>query len=544
MRKIIRMISMRLFIKPLIIVIILVSLLCGQAFAAEYADTLRVGIYYGSGTVSSLTVESDIGIYAGVVSDRDFTPVVLSEAGSAVIESDTIESVQAHHVLYSSHQTPEDAAIAAVTLTNSGVEVFIGYINSEYCVLGGNYKNNNDALWAAENLAVKGTPIEVSAKAMRVIDPASKKILFILDDSTKGLGIYSKDYENTDALLKISGSAKGTYRGGFECRRSAESGMTVTNIVPVESYLYSVVCREMSPSWNVEALKAQAVCARNFALGRINYHKQYGFDVCRTVCCQAYSTDADQSESVHTAVDETRGMLLFYEDKLVQAVYSSSMGARTESVENVWGSKFPYLVSVENPYEDTENIYNGKWTKTLTTDRATEIMNSKGYNIGEVIEIKVVERTPAGGVLKLMVRGTGGEKTFERESCRSIFSEVTYSQRYTVEKGGQTIKPIVYIADGSNKTSALTLGSVSVLSGDKSIKTVNDNCTVTNGKSKKQYTTTHTSGDSNTYTFSGEGWGHGVGMSQYGAKGMADAGFSFEEILTHYYTGTHLELVY
>ena len=143
-----------------------------------------------------------------------------------------------------------------------------------------------------------------------------------------------------------------------------------------------------------------------------------------------------------------------------------------------------------------------------------------------------------------MVRGTGGEKIFERESCRSIFSEVTYSQRYTVERGGQTIKPVVYIANGSNKTSTLSLGSVSVLTGDKSIKTVTDTCSVTNGKTKKQYKTTQTAGDSNTYTFSGEGWGHGVGMSQYGAKGMADAGFSFDEILTHYYTGTHLELAY
>ncbi len=535
---------MKMYIKPLITVILLLSLIYGQAFAADYEDTLRVGIYYGSGAVSSLTVESGNGIYAGVVADRDFTPVILSEAGAVVIEPNTTESAPAHHVLYSSHQNSDDALGAANDLIDAGMDVFIGYINSEYCVLGGNYQNSNDAIWAAENLAIKGTPVEVSAKAIRAIEPATKKILFVLDDNTNGLGIYSKDYENPDALLKISGSAKGTYRGGFECRKNADSAMTVTNIVPVESYLYSVVCREMSSSWNVEALKAQAVCARNFALGRINYHKQYSFDVCRTVCCQAYSTDADQSESVHTAVDETRGMLLFYEDKLVQAVYSSSMGARTESVENVWGSKFPYLVSVENPYEDTENIYNGKWTKTLTAQRATEIMNAKGYNIGDVIEIKVIERTPAGGVLKLMVRGTGGEKVFERESCRSIFSEVTYSQRYTVEKGGQTVKPIVYITNGSNKTSALTLNSVSVLSGDKSIKAVTDNCSVTNGKTKKQYKTTQTAGDSNTYTFSGEGWGHGVGMSQYGAKGMADAGFSFDEILTHYYTGTHLELAY
>ena len=170
---------MKMYIKPLIIVIILLSLICGQAFAAEYEDTLRVGIYYGSGTVSSLTIKSDLGIYAGVVAGRDFTPVVLSEAGSAIIEPDTVESVPSHHVLYSSHQMPEDALNASTDLFDAGMDVFIGYINSEYCVLGGSYKNNNDALWAAENLAVKGTPLEISAKAIRAIDPATKKTLFV-----------------------------------------------------------------------------------------------------------------------------------------------------------------------------------------------------------------------------------------------------------------------------------------------------------------------------------------------------------------------------
>ena len=97
---------------------------------------------------------------------------------------------------------------------------------------------------------------------------------------------------------------------------------------------------------------------------------------------------------------------MFYHDQLVQAVYSSSMGSSTENVKNVWGSSFPYLVSVENPYEDTENIYNGKWTKTLTKARATEIMKSRGYEIGDVVEIKALQYTDAGRVLKLLVKGT------------------------------------------------------------------------------------------------------------------------------------------
>lgn len=532
---------MRFFRKLTIFVSVIAAVWCfaGTVYAADYQDTLRVGIYYGSGTVSDLTLESSCGFSIGHSIDRTFFPLG-TVANTSVVVSRNDSS---HHVLYSSHPTAEDVYAEIEMLRGSGMEVFPAYYNSTHCVFGGTYKNNNDALWAAENLAVKGTPVAVSSNSLRLTDASSGKTLLVIDSSSAGLAVFSNEYEeNPDALLKISGSAKGTYRGGFETKFLAD-GLTVVNIVPVESYLYSVVCREMSSSWPVEALKTQAVCARNFALGRINYHKKYGFDVCRTVCCQAYSTTADQSESVHAAVDETRGQLLFHNDTLVQAVYSSSMGSSTESVENVWGTPFPYLVSVENPYEDTENIYNGKWTKTLTTERATQIMSNLGYDIGAVTDIQAIEYTPTGRVLKLRVVGTGGEKVFQRESCRTVFSEATYSQKYTVSRGGTAVYPVVYVASG-NKAQSKTMTSVSVLSGNNKITTVSNNYVVSNGKVVKKHSTQKNSGDSNTFVFTGEGWGHGVGMSQYGAKGMAEAGFDYEEILTHYYTGTHLKQAY
>ncbi len=532
---------MRFFRKFTNFISVIVAVLCltSTIYATDYQDTLRVGIYYGSNTVTDLTLESSCGFSIGYSVDRTFFPMeTVSNTSVSVSRNDS-----SHHVLYSSHPTAENAYAEIEMLRSSGMEVFPAYYDSSYCVFGGTYKNSNDALWAAENLAVKGTPVATSSNSLRLTDASSGKTLLVIDDNSSGLAVFSSEYEeNPDALLKISGSAKGTYRGGFEIKLLAD-GLTVVNIVPVESYLYSVVCREMSSSWPVEALKTQAVCARNFALGRINYHKKYGFDVCRTVCCQAYSSNADQSESVHTAVDETRGELLFHNDTLVQAVYSSSMGSSTESVENVWGTPFPYLVSVENPYEDTENIYNGKWTKTITTERATQIMSNLGYEIGTVTDIQAIEYTPAGRVLKLRVSGTNGEKVFQRESCRTVFSEATYSQKYTVSRGGTSVYPVIYIASG-NKTQAKTMTSVFVLSGNNKTTTISNNYVVSNGKVVKKHSTQTNSGDANTFVFSGEGWGHGVGMSQYGAKGMAEAGFDYEEILTHYYTGTHLEQAY
>ncbi len=534
---------MRKLLKVLITLSILFNaLLVSTGFAAEYADTLRVGIYYDAATVKSLTLSSDSGFSVGVVLNRMLESVAFSDSSTLTVEMDKTEGVPTCYVSYSTCVTAEEAVIKAEEFKSSGTEVFIGYIDSVYHVLGESVEAKTETSDTTENTSPQGMPIEVSSKSLMVKDDKGK-IVFILDDLTNGLGIYRKDYTENEGIITISGSAKGTYRGGFECKSLDGESMTVVNVIPVEDYLYSVVCREMSPSWEVEALKAQAVCARNFALGRINYHKKYGFDVCRTVCCQAYATTADNSPSVHTAVDETRGELLFYDDTLVQAVYSSSMGARTEDVKNVWGSTYPYLVSVENPYEDTENIYNGKWTKTLTKTRATEIMKARGYDVGNVTDITVLERTKAGGVLKLKVSGTNGSKTFERESCRTIFSEATYSQRYTVTTGGMTVYPTINVASGKTQKS-VSLEKAVVLGRDGKTTNIDQKATAYDGKTKKEYNAKTTEGNKDTFTFSGEGWGHGVGLSQYGAKGMAVAGFTYDEILTHYYTGTYLEKAY
>ncbi len=525
-----------------IYIFISIFLMCATCTinAAEYHDTLRVGIYYGGGTVENIELQSDIGFSLGYTTGRDFYEFNKTDVTKVSVSQ---KAEGSHHILLYAFETAEELTEKLAELRLSGTNAFPAYYNSQYCILCGSFKNLNDAQWEAENGSLSGTPVSLSANAFYFTDTSAGSIIFASDHSENNPAIFSADAQDADALLAISGSAKGTYRGGFEFSNQADKGITVVNIVPVEDYLYSVVSREMSSSWPIEALKVQAVCARNFALGRINYHKQYGFDVCRTVCCQAYSSAADQSESVHTAVDETRGELLFYEDDLVQAVYSSSMGSSTENVKNVWGSSFPYLVSVENPYEDTENIYNGKWTKTLTTKRATEIMANAGYNIGDVISITALEYSDAGRVLKLRVQGTGGEHIFERERCRTIFSEATYSQKYTVSKGGTTSYSVVKVATGSG-TENKTLTTVSVLSGNKTTSAVSGNFVTTDGKAKKTYTTQKSDADPDTYVFTGEGWGHGVGMSQYGAKGMAEAGFDYEEILTHYYTGTHIEKAY
>lgn len=506
--------------------------------AAEYPDILRVGIYYDSGTVPSLTLESANGFTAGFTKDRSFYCLDSIDIPSVTI---TKAPSGTHHIVHSSHGSMEEMAAKLTELRAQGADVFPAYLNNSYCVLGGNFSSYAEAKESIDSKGISLTPIALSADALSLTDTATGKVLFAADYTGGNITVHNNDPQSPDSLLTISGSAKGTYRGGFECTASSGSSLTVVNVVPAEWYLYSVVGKEMSPSWHIEALKTQAVCARTFAMRKLNRHKDYGFDVCNTTCCQAYSAAADMSESVHTAVDETRGQLLFYNSQLAETVYSSSTGSSTEDSRNVWGGSVPYLVSVPNPYEDTENIYNGKWSNKLTTERATELMSS--YGIGTVTDISAIEYSDAGRVIKLRVTGTEGEKIFERDKCRSVFGEATKSQKYTITKGGTVTYPVVYAATASLAVQK-TLDDVSVCGGNGSVTKITGGITATNGTEEKCFSPSFTDGDPNTYTFTGEGWGHSVGMSQYGAKGMAEEGFSYEEILTHYYTGTNLKTAY
>lgn len=360
----------------------------------------------------------------------------------------------------------------------------------------------------------------------------------------KSVGISPKYKDDKSGVIEIDGAQ---YRGGAEITVKNQK-LQLVNIVRLDNYLYGVISREMSPSWPAEALKAQAVCARNYAVQNLNKHKEQGFDLCNSVDCQAYSGMKPEGPSSYIPVDSTAGQVLTYDGKIAELYYSASVGPRTEDVKNVWGNEVPYLVSVENYYEDIENIPNGIWTGTLTKEEATTIMRNKGYDVGEVTSIKATEYSDAGRVLKLEVTGTNGTKVFEREACRTIFNNITKSQMFTVKGDSESgvDYPNIFVTDGQD-TAEQQIDRVVMLTSDGSAMLSGTVIYTTNGVYQQDYSAaaSETMGESsNVYTFSGYGWGHGVGMSQYGAKGMAEAGCTYQEILAHYFVGTTLESVY
>ena len=257
-------------------------------------------------------------------------------------------------------------------------------------------------------------------------------------------------------------------------------------------YLWRVVAAEMPASFEPQALRAQAVCARTYSLWKMgaNAHKDQEADICAdSGCCQAYIdpqkakenwNDNAQSytEKITQAVSDTAGQVMTYDGKPIQAVFFSSSTASTEDAQAVWGNSLPYLVSVSSPEgEEVPNYYS---TVTLTR---------------EEVEKKVKEAYPDADL--------SGDPA-------------GWLSGMTLTASGRV---------GSMKVGGVELsgGAVRTLFGLRSA------C----------FQVTY---QENQFTFSVTGYGHGVGMSQYGANAMAAQGSSWEDILKHYYTGVEIEM--
>lgn len=338
---------------------------------------------------------------------------------------------------------------------------------------------------------------------------------------------------NSNGIISVDGKQ---YRGSIILKKDSNGLLTVINRVSLESYIASVISSEMSPSFNMEALKAQAVCARTYALKNINKHSSRGFSLCASTDCQSYGGIASESEKTNTAAKETAGVVMKYNGSVIEAVYSATSGGWTEDVKYVWGSDIPYLSAVEDKYE-SKDVYGSSWTKQITVEKATEIMNNKGYNLGAIQSIEVLESTERGVVTKLKVTGTDGEKIFTREGCRLAFGTVTLSQAFTVTPEYESVKSEPLYAYGGTKLN----DNISVISANGVSKRSTDKLSV-KGTNMHTYSI-NVSGPVNGFVFTGRGNGHLVGLSQNGANGMAAAGFTYEEILKHYYKGIELSWI-
>ena len=389
--------------------------------------------------------------------------------------------------------------------------------------------DSNINVYAAGALFAQGTAFRVTA---------SGDVMTLESDSGQAANCengYSLTFVSDNGILSL-GSKR--YRGSLELLNRQNGSMTVVNEVGLEEYLYGVVPLELSTGLPIEALKTQAVAARNYAAISIGGYKSQGFDMTNTIASQVYGGVNVEAADCRQAVDETAGKVLTYDGKIAQIFYSASSAGHTLNVKDVWGSDIPYLCGVPDPYQELVKPGNDPWKVTYTKAELKQRLASWGVDIGDVVNLEVTERSPEGAVVKLKFTGTNGEKTYERERARNILN--LRSQTFDVLPEGVEQEPVtlsLLSAEGvSSKNIPLQILSVS------GVQTMQSSLFLQSSGALHAVTApTKTAGNADTYLIAGHGNGHGIGMSQNGAIGMAKSGFTYEQILLHYFPGTTLE---
>lgn len=543
---------MKKFCNALMILVIMMIVTTVSA-AAMVNNTLKVGLRYGSSALFSANLENAVGsgyAFGYFDSDRSFVPlgeteetaISMTAAGNIYLSSSGVYTASGsgtllgkwHAQLEETFDSFEDARDAASAYSGG----YPAWINGEFRVRIGCFSSRE----AAEAL---GEAVSSSSTGVLVTVTRTDTVLFEFDcQGAMNLGVQP---QGRDTLTWFKGYK---YRGAFEYPRITGGNVGVLNVVDVEDYVKGVVPYEMSGSWPLSALEAQAVCARTYASRTTKHLKAYGFDVCATTDCQVYNGANAATANSDRAVENTEGICMYYDGALIDAVYASSNGGASEDAENVWGGSVPYLLGKQDPYEDAASIPNYNYSITYTAAQLTWILQQKGYSIGTVADAYVSEFTPNGNVYKVTFRDTAGKTvTVKGDTCRSVFYSSTYgksvrSMRFTISGGSGGSSPAVsgkLYVNGTGSTLS-SLDGVSVLSG-KGVTSVlsgeNAYARTSSGTSQITAASGGTSGSAESgtgFTVSGTGSGHNVGMSQYGAKAMAEQGYGYEDILNFYYT--------
>lgn len=324
-----------------------------------------------------------------------------------------------------------------------------------------------------------------------------------------------------DGDLSINGVR---YRGGVSVHLNSDKTLTIINQVKRSSYLFGVLPKEMSPNWPLEALKAQAVAARTYVETQQGRHGGNGYDVCDTVHCQVYGGYSVEGNLSNEAVMATKDQIITYNNKPITAFYHSNSGGYTENSENVYMSALPYIKAVYDPYSIGQP--NDFWVASFTESEIASVLSKSGLNVGKITGITSRGTATSGRTTLLEIAGTTDTVLLEKEKARQIFGYTTIkSMLFNVSKGD---KITVLSSEGMHSKS---LDGMVVMAASLERKTINEKASVYNGST---FETIATGGKD--YSFIGKGYGHGLGMSQWGAKAMAENGLLYEDILHHYYT--------
>lgn len=286
------------------------------------------------------------------------------------------------------------------------------------------------------------------------------------------------DVDNGVNTLVINGQL---YRGNLRLLPAPDQPdkLHVLNTVMLEDYLRSVVPSESPASWPLESLKAQALAARTYAVANWGKHQANGFDMRNDTADQMYKGVASEHPGTNAAVEATRGRIIQHGGRPITALFFSSSGGSTDSSAEVWGTALAYI-QPRPDFDQASPRY--RWQLQRSQAELQAAVRKLELNLGTIQDIIPLSRTPQGRVKELRIVGSQGNADVNANRFR--FAAGLYSTRWDVSASG--------------------------------------------------------SGSQRRFTFDGGGWGHGLGMSQWGARQMAADGRSAAEIIHHYYTDVEI----
>ena len=380
-----------------------------------------------------------------------------------------------------------------------------------------------------------GTFLSSLPRGKYFLNAANGKINIGTRSFSQDLILREKDAQKMFAVNKQ------TYRGRVQILLDSGKKLQVNNLVPLESYVQSVLGPKSSPIWPDEAIKAQAVAVRSFAYARMQASDQ-AYALKASDQDMYYGGSSTENTLISKLAATTRGEVLYYDATPALAYTTESSGGKTESAAVALGKSIPYLVSVQDYDEDSPSF---KWTKTISVADVERILAQNGHNLGKLKSYRLSplkepygeDRSATGRVLTMYLKGNAGDALLTGTELAAILNlnstlfdvsatrvipakiDIPIENPYGMEIGRKEV-PIKVNGDDEPRWKQVLPGYV-----------------LLNGTPDE------------TLVFNGRGYGSGLGLSKWGARGMANSAAAdqkdyYKVILEHYFPGTYLVKLY
>jgi len=449
---------------------------------------VSVGLNYGSNLTTGFQVTTEEGFTLGIQwmdGDREYDPLwdLYTTKISCTADLNLSKSNMTYSVATSNRNTVIGGYHVQVDcdhLTRSefenliaergnmiwgmGLSLIPSYIYNGYAIRVGHFES-----WSVAESYVSAVAevfpehyvsvVSPNDTSVSVVDPTTDDILFEFDGFDRfELGISA--HENRVGNTYMKTPAGNVYDGVFVFKRAINNdleGVALINIIPLETYVGGVIPFETSNAWPIEAQKALSIIVRSFTLTNTTKHNNLGFDICNTVCCQVYKGAGAINTRLMNALLDTVGEVMTYNNKIVQAYYSSSVGGVTVSSIDAWGSgtEIPYLQAIETPWENYMEYPYGFWKTEISPKDLLERMHKAGYtNLrGEIADVDIVEFAKNSTYIKkLRVTDSYGTSVTitNTDNVRTSLTPYVYSANFVIGKGSVEYTEGVSIDNNQN----------------------------------------------------------------------------------------------